>query len=97
LAEHNPDESGTTNWYTISSFNTLAINTASSLTKGDRVVVVGSLKIRDWDNGERAGTSVEVEATVVAQDLNYGTTEFKRTWETKPHTCNCNKCEKRNV
>jgi len=95
LAEYDSEqEDGTTNWYTISAFRTLAINTAGSINKGDRVVVVGNINIRDWDNGERSGTSVELQATVVAHDLNYGNTEFNRTQITPQHSCNCDKCGK---
>lgn len=70
---------GETNWYTITAFRTLAINTAGSVSKGDRILVTGKLRIRDWDNGERAGTSAEVEATGIGHDLNWGTGTFTRT------------------
>ena len=70
---------GETNWYTITSFKQLAINVAGSISKGDRVFVTGDLRIRDWDNGERSGTSVEVEATAVGHDLNWGSSVFTRT------------------
>jgi single-strand DNA-binding protein len=70
---------GETNWFTITSFRQLAINSAASISKGDRIVVSGRLKIRDWDNGERSGTSVEVDAESLGHDLVWGTTEFSRT------------------
>ena len=70
---------GETNWFTITSFKTLAINTASSINKGDRITVSGDLRVRDWDNGERAGTSVEIEAVSIGHDLNWGNTNFTRT------------------
>ena len=69
---------GETNWYTVTSFKQLAINTAGSVNKGDRIVVTGDLRIRDWDNGERAGTSVEVEATAIGHDLAWGTSTYNR-------------------
>jgi single-strand DNA-binding protein len=53
---------GETNWFTVTAFRQLAINSSSSVNKGDRIVVAGKLRVRDWDNGERAGTSVEIEA-----------------------------------
>lgn len=68
-----------TNWYTITAFNKLAINIAGSVNKGERVLVGGQLRVRDWDNGERAGTSVEIEAEALGHDLNYGTAVFSRT------------------
>jgi single-strand DNA-binding protein len=70
---------GETNWYTVTSFRTLAVNTAGSINKGERVIVTGDLKVRDWDNGERAGTSVEIEATSIGHDLNWGNSKFNRT------------------
>ena len=73
------EDNGPTNWYTIYTYRTLAKNVASSMSKGERVILTGSLRIRDWDNGERSGTSVEVEATSIGHDLNYGTVEFTRT------------------
>lgn len=70
---------GDTNWYTITAFKQLAINIAGSIAKGERVIVSGYLRVRDWDNGERAGTSVEIEAESVGHDLRWGTAVFTRT------------------
>lgn len=70
---------GDTNWYTITSFKTLAINTAGSVNKGDRIFVQGNIRVRDWDNGERSGTSVEIEAIAIGHDLAWGTSNFTRT------------------
>jgi single-strand DNA-binding protein len=77
-----------TNWYTVTAFNTLAVHAAEALSKGDRVIVLGELRIRDWDNGERSGTSVEIEASTIGHDLEAGRLEgvarFVRVLETKP-------------
>lgn len=70
---------GETNWFTITSFRQLAINSAGSVNKGDRVSVTGKLRVRDWDNGERAGTSVEIEADSMGHDLAWGSSVFTRT------------------
>ena len=70
---------GETNWFTVTCFRQLAINTASSVSKGDRVCTSGRLKVRDWDNGERTGTSVEIEADVIGHDLSWGNSVFTRT------------------
>ena len=70
---------GETNWYTITAFRQLAINVAGSVSKGERVIVSGKLRVRDWDNGERAGTSVEIEAEGIGHDLTWGTATFTRT------------------
>ena len=77
--EQNRWTDGETNWYTVTAFRQLAINLSESISKGERILVLGNLRIRDWDNGERAGTSVEIEAESVGHDLTWGTAEFKRT------------------
>lgn len=70
---------GETNWYGITSFRQLAVNVAASIKKGERVIVSGRLKIRSWDNGEKAGTNVDIEADSLGHDLAWGTTAFNRT------------------
>ena len=68
-----------TNWYTVSSFRRLAENAAASISKGDRILVHGRLRVRDWDNGERSGTSVELDAESMGFDLMFGTGSLERT------------------
>lgn len=70
--------SSLTNWFTVVAFRQLADNCSQSLAKGDRVLVSGKLKIRDWDNGERSGTSVEIDADAIGLDLNFGTGTLER-------------------
>lgn len=66
------------NWYTVTVFRQLALNCNVSLDKGQRVLVTGRLKIRGWENGERSGTTVEIEAEALGHDLAWGTTAFTR-------------------
>lgn len=73
------DADGSTNWFTVMSFKGLAINTSMSISKGDRIVVSGHMRIREWDNGNVSGTSTEIEAESIGHDLSYGTTVFTRT------------------
>lgn len=70
---------GETNWYTVTAFRQLAVNASLAISKGDRIIVTGKLLVRDWDNGERAGTSVEIEADSIGHDLSWGTSVFTRT------------------
>jgi single-strand DNA-binding protein len=70
---------GETNWYTITAFRQLGINAAGSINKGDRIMVQGVLRVKDWDNGERSGTSVEIEAIAIGHDITWGTSVFTRT------------------
>lgn len=76
--EANGWENGETNWYTVVAFRRLAENAASSLAKGDRVVVTGRLKVDDWENGGKHGTSVELLADGIGHDLAFGTSTFTK-------------------
>ena len=70
---------GQTNWYAVSLFRQLATNAAFSIHKGDRVVVSGRLRLRQWvtDDG-RSGTSADIDADTVGHDLMWGTASFRR-------------------
>jgi single-strand DNA-binding protein len=70
---------GETNWYTVTAFRQLAMNAAGSIQKGDRVLVTGRLRIRDWTSGEKAGTTIDIEAEAVGHDLLWGNSVFTRT------------------
>jgi len=69
---------GETNWYTVTAFRQLAMNVVGSVNKGQRVVVSGKLRIRDWESGDRAGTTVEIDADALGHDLAWGTSVFTR-------------------
>lgn len=69
---------GETNWYTVNTYRQLAVNAAGAISKGDPVVVLGRLRIRDWENDKRQGTNIEVEADSLGHDLLFGTTSFTR-------------------
>ena len=68
-----------TNWYTVTSFRQLAVNAVPSLGKGDRIVVSGRVRVRDWQTDERTGTTVEIEAETIGHDLFWGTAQYTRT------------------
>jgi single-strand DNA-binding protein len=75
---------GDTNWYSVTTFRQLAANAAISVKKGERVIVTGRLRIRDWAAGERAGTNVDVEADAIGHDLSWGTAAFSRNVVSSP-------------
>ncbi|CAN5150404.1 hypothetical protein BH09ACT6_BH09ACT6_09580 [soil metagenome] len=68
-----------TNWYTVASFRQLAANLAQSISKGDRVVATGRLRIREWQGAERSGITVEIEAEAVGHDMAWGRSLFTKT------------------
>ncbi|WP_345062946.1 single-stranded DNA-binding protein [Leifsonia kafniensis] len=67
-----------TNWYSVSTFRHLAHNVQNSVNKGEHVIVSGRVRIRQWENGERKGTTVEIEAESIGHDLTWCTTRFLR-------------------
>lgn len=69
---------GETNWYTVSAFRQLAEHATASLRKGERVVVRGRLKLRQWEREDKSGLSAEIEAESLGHDLRWGTSEFAR-------------------
>lgn len=69
---------GETNWFGIVSFRRLATHAADSFAKGDRIVVTGRLRVRSWEQGERRGTSVEIEADALGHDLRWGVSRFEK-------------------
>ena len=73
---------GDSNWYTVSAFRNLAQNAATSVSKGDRIILTGRVRIRDWENTDRSGTTVEIEADSVGHDLTWGTSVYTRTTTT---------------
>jgi single-strand DNA-binding protein len=65
-----------TNWYTVSAFRGLAEHAYDSLHRGDRVLLTGRLRLREWENGAKRGLSVEIDAEAIGHDLLWGTSTF---------------------
>lgn len=66
-------------WMTVKAWRALAQNVAASIQRGEPVVVVGRLRAERWtgEDGEERRRDV-LEASMVAHDLNRGTTAFRR-------------------
>lgn len=73
-----------TNWYSVSAFRGLAEHAFRSLHKGDRVVLTGRLRIRNWETSSSKGTAVEIDADSIGHDLLWGTTTFERSGAVVP-------------
>ena len=67
-----------TNFYDVQAFRTLGEHAFQSLRGGQRVVVVGRQRLREWESGEKRGKSLEIEADAVGHDLLWGTTVFTK-------------------
>ena len=70
---------GLTQWYTVTAWRALADNCASSLRRGDPVVVHGRLETRTYVNANDVEVlSFEIDAVHVGHDLSRGTSAFTR-------------------
>jgi single-strand DNA-binding protein len=69
---------GNTNWFTVQGYRQLAGNLGCSVKKGQRVIVVGRLKMRSWEKDGRVYHDVEIDAESVGHDLMWGSANFTR-------------------
>ncbi|MFT4231287.1 MAG: single-stranded DNA-binding protein [Leucobacter sp.] len=69
---------GSTSWFTINAFRSLAEHASESFKKGDRIVVSGRARTREWSNESRSGTVLEVESDALGHDLRWGVSTFSK-------------------
>ena len=60
---------GNTNWFTVQGYRQLAGNLGCSVKKGQRVIVVGRLKMRSWERDGRIYHAAEIDAESVGHAL----------------------------
>ena len=74
-----------TSWFKVTTWSDLAEHCASSLQKGDRVIVYGRLEQRSWETNEGEKRSViEVTADDVGPALRWQDVQVDRTEREKP-------------
>ena len=67
-----------TNWYWVSAYRKLADHALASLEKGQRVIVSGRFRVKQWESGGKSGSSAEIDAEGLGHDLMFGTTTFQK-------------------
>ncbi len=65
------------NFVTVTCWKNLADNVASSVKKGDPLLIFGRMRVRPWDTADRVGSTVEIDAYAVGHDMNRGTSAFR--------------------
>ena len=75
---------GNTNWFTVQGYRQLAGNIGCSIKKGQRVIIVGRLKMRSWEKDGRIYHVAEIDAESVGHDLMWGSANFTRTAGNSP-------------
>ncbi|GAA3813261.1 single-stranded DNA-binding protein [Cellulomonas soli] len=73
---------GRTEWFTVKAFRGTALNAATSLRKGDPVLVHGRIATEDWTGADGPRTTLVIEAAAIGHDLTYGSAQFMRTVHT---------------
>ena len=71
---------GDTSFFRVNVWRQLAENGAESRARGTRVIVTGTLKMRQWETQEGEKRSVvEIEATEVGPSLKWATAKMEKT------------------
>ena len=65
-------------YFTVVHARALAANALSCLRRGDPVVVVGRIRVREWEKDGRRGSATEIHANSVGHDLTRGVAKFSR-------------------
>jgi single-strand DNA-binding protein len=72
---------GKTSFANVNCWRKLANNVVSSLRKGQAIVVMGRLQVRDFDDREgKRRIAVDIEADAIGHDLYRGVAHFQRTF-----------------
>lgn len=72
-----------TSFFNVTAWRDLAQNVAESVVKGSRVIVVGRLEQRSWEDKDGSKRSVvEVQADEVGPSLRWATADIERTERT---------------
>jgi len=70
---------GDASYFRVNCWRDLAEHVADSLRKGTRVLVTGTLKMREWETQEgEKRTAVEIEATECGPSLRWATAQVQR-------------------
>ena len=69
---------GNTTWIDVTCFRSLAAHVASSVRKGDPVIVIGKLRTSVWTKDGQTRERLGLEAETVGHDLSRGTAIFRK-------------------
>ena len=69
---------GRTEWITVKAFRDVAFNVASSIRKGDPVLVQGRLRTEEWVSDQGPRTGLVLDAHALGHDLTRGHGSFAR-------------------
>lgn len=73
-----------TNFYAVSVFGELGAHALRSFQKGERVLLSGRLRLREWETETKRGVSADVVADAIGHDLRWGVSTFQRASKPQP-------------
>lgn len=72
-------EDGDTSWFNCTAWRQLAEHVAASFTKGNRVIVTGSISVRQWEDKDgNKRTSVEIDVQDCGPSLRFDTATVEK-------------------
>ncbi|MGV9193206.1 single-stranded DNA-binding protein [Microbacterium sp. MC2] len=77
---------GEASFYAVSAYRALGEHALASLHRGERVIVTGTFRVREWDTGQKQGMAAEIDAEALGHDLRWGTSLFRRAQPTSEKT-----------
>ncbi|MFE7121127.1 single-stranded DNA-binding protein [Streptomyces sp. NPDC057654] len=75
---------GSTSFYTVWAWRSLASNVVASVSVGEPVVVQGKLRIQQGERDGKRWFSADIDAVAIGHDLARGTSAFRRVVPAKP-------------
>ncbi|MFT4186795.1 MAG: single-stranded DNA-binding protein [Micrococcaceae bacterium] len=73
-------ENAYTSWFTVVAYRRLATNVTLSIRKGDRAIIHGKFRLKEWQSENSRGVIAEIEASSVGHDLSWGTSYFNKNY-----------------
>lgn len=70
---------GNTFWVDVECWGELGGNVSHTVSKGDPVIVVGTISTREWESESGRRSTPQIRAEAVGPNLNRGIADFKRT------------------
>ncbi len=75
---------GVTTYASVTCWRAMAEHVASSISRGQPIIVHGRLTQRSWEKDGRSGQTLEIDAYGVGHDLKWGTSAFQKSSRKEP-------------
>ncbi|MDJ0340067.1 single-stranded DNA-binding protein [Streptomyces sp. H10-C2] len=83
-AERRAWTDGSTSFFTVRAWRTLAVNVRTSVQVGEPLVVQGRLRVREEERDGRWYVAADIDGVAIGHDLSWGTAAFRRVSVVRP-------------